>query len=96
MATLEEYIAVHGGMPPSGKTAATEFGDGGCNAIFAKSYVIGRWTDYAVASDALAKLQELGGRFEYELEQSHHWVPDALNVPKCSKCGVRRAEVVTW
>jgi hypothetical protein len=96
MATIDEYVAVHGKTPPEGKTAATEFGDGGCYAIFAKSYVIGRWTDYEVASNALVKLQKLGGRDEYALEPSHHWDAGLAGNTKCSKCGVRRAEVVTW
>lgn len=88
MATLDEYKAVHGDEPPAGKTPATEFGDGGCFAIYkGKHYaeIVGRWSNYAVASDALVKLQLLNGRYGYKLEPSHHWVNS-----HCQTCGAIR------
>jgi hypothetical protein len=94
MATDAEYEAVHGTPVPAGKTSATEFGDGGCFAIFKgkyKSEVIGRWRRYADAEEALTKLQLLNGRFEYLLEPSHHWVGGLSGNTKCSNCGLTRA-----
>lgn len=91
MATLKEYVAVYGQEPPAGKTAATEFGDGGCHLIYKdKGAVVGRWTDYTEASQALVKLQQIGIKWEYRLEESHHWVHGLTGIAKCSKCGHSR------
>lgn len=93
MATLDEYKAVHGGEPPAGKTAATELGDGGCFAIYTGKHhaeVLGRWSDYTVASDALVKLQLHNGRFEYLLRPSHHWVTHGTQTT-CQTCGAPRS-----
>jgi len=90
MATREEYKAVTGREVPEGKTAATELGDGGCFAIYKgrdKTEVIGRWTSWDEASDALGNLQKIGVKWEYQLEASHHWVGGLAGNTKCSKCG---------
>jgi hypothetical protein len=88
MATADEYRAVHGGEePPTGKDTATEFGDGGCNVIFKdRGRVIGRWRSWEGASVALDQLQELGGRYEYRLEEFHHWVQGLGQTVQCSLC----------
>jgi hypothetical protein len=89
MPSLEEYEAVHNALPLRGKTAAIEFGDGGCHTIYRQTTVIGRWTSYEAASVALGKLQQLTGMFEYSLKPSHHW--ESSSASNCSKCNMNRA-----
>jgi len=97
MASLEEYVAVHGQEPPAGKTAATEFGDGGCHVIFkGKGYVVGRWISPEDARMALERLKKLPDRFEYRLEDSHHWVSNLYGTHKCSKCNTVKTSTLTY
>ncbi|MFP5312983.1 MAG: hypothetical protein ACLGH7_11370 [Actinomycetes bacterium] len=92
MATLEEYKAVHRGMePPDGLDAGSELGDGGCNVIYKDSDgVVGRWSSWESASRALTRLQKLGGRFEYRLEELHTWLQGPDYTATCSTCGETR------
>lgn len=100
MATLDEYKAVHGGSePPAGKGTATEFGDGGCHTIYRGKdalEVIGRWHDESTAALALSQLRELGGKHEYTLEPSHHWVTGLGHVTRCSLCGATRTPAAPY
>lgn len=92
MATMEEYKAVHRGKePPDGLDVAGELGDGGCNVIYKDTDgVVGRWSSWEAASRALNRLQKLGGRFEYRLEESHSWVTGPDYMATCSNCGETR------
>lgn len=92
MATLEEYKAVNSGNGPSNRQAvAPELGDGGCNAISRDTGPeVGRWSSWEAASVALNQLQQLGGKYEYRLEESHQWVKGPDHTTKCPVCGVRR------
>lgn len=93
MATLEEYKAVNGGNEPSnGQAVATmEIGDGGCNVISKDNgNVVGRWRSWEAASVALNQLQQLGGKYEYRLEEAHQWVKGPEHTTVCPACGARR------
>ena len=92
MATIDEYKAVHGGdEPPGGRDSGHELGDGGCNVISKdKGGVVGRWSSWETASVALNRLQKLGGRYEYRLEESHQWVKGPDHSTTCSVCGITR------
>lgn len=92
MATLEEYKAVNGGNGPStGQSVAPELGDGGCNVITRDTgSVVGRWSSWEAASLALNQLQQLGGKYEYRLEESHQWVRGPDHTTLCPECGTRR------
>lgn len=92
MATMDEYKAVHGGKePPSRTHAMAEFGDGGCNVIFKdKGGVIGRWSSWEAASQALNQLQKLGFGYDYRLQESHEWVKAAGYTSTCSFCSISR------
>lgn len=92
MATADEYKAVHSGAePPNGDDTAVELGDGGCNVISKDNGgVVGRWSSWEAASVALNQLQQLGGRYEYRLEESHQWVKGPDHSTTCSVCNVTR------
>ena len=91
MASAEEYKAVHGDEPPGGYESGRELGDGGCNVISKDSGgVVGRWSSWEAASVALNRLQELGGRYEYRLEESHQWVKGPDHSTMCPVCGTTR------
>ncbi|BCW81882.1 hypothetical protein NicSoilC5_39010 [Arthrobacter sp. NicSoilC5] len=92
MATMDEYKAVHAGNePPGGLDHSTELGHGGCNVISKDSGgVVGRWGSWETASVALNRLQKLGGRYEYRLEESHQWVPGPEHSTICAVCSVHR------
>ena len=88
MATEEEYEAVYGPVP-AGTTPATEWGDGGCIAIYKGTFyteAVGRWADRGTAQEVLRKLQKVGGKFAYRLDESHHWL-NRTDGAKCTKCG---------
>ncbi|VXB40859.1 conserved hypothetical protein [Arthrobacter sp. 9AX] len=81
--------------PPSGMGTAAELGDGGCNVIFKdRGRVIGRWSSWESASVALDQLQELGGRYEYRLEEFHRWVQGLGHTVTCSLCNAAHEAVV--
>lgn len=92
MATTEEYRAVHGDdEPPVGLDDTAELGDGGCNVISKDNGgVVGRWSSWETASVALNRLQKLGGRYEYRLEESHQWVAGPEHSTICAVCRVPR------
>ena len=92
MATEDEYRAVYGGgFPAAGLGAAAGLGDGGCNAISRDNGgLVGRWSSWETASVALNRLQELGGRYEYRLEESHQWVTGPEHNTICAVCSIPR------
>lgn len=92
MATTEEYRAVHGDdEPPAVLDNTAELGDGGCNVISKDNGgVVGRWSSWETASVALNRLQKLGGRYEYRLEESHQWVAGPEHSTICAVCSVPR------
>ena len=92
MATLEEYKAVNGGAEPANVEAALAgLGDGGCNVISKDNGgVVGRWSSWEAASVALSELQELGGRYEYRLEEYHEWAVGREQRTTCRICSTIR------
>lgn len=91
MATEDEYRAVYGGDYPAGLGAAARLGDGGCNAISRDDGgLVGFWSSWENASVALNRLQELGGRYEYRLEESHQWVTGPEHNTICAVCSILR------
>lgn len=92
MATVDEFRAVYGrNASPAGREDSDELGNGGCNVIVKDTGgLIGRWSSWEMASRALNRLQKLGGRFEYRLEESHDWVTGLDDITTCSRCSVTR------
>ncbi|MGZ4661459.1 MAG: hypothetical protein ACXVYB_09285 [Arthrobacter sp.] len=91
MATEDEYRAVYGGDYPAGLGAGARLGDGGCNAISRDDGgLVGFWSSWENASVALNRLQELGGRYEYRLEESHQWVTGPEHNTICVVCSIPR------
>lgn len=90
MASKDEFNAVYGSGPLVGQRGPASLGNGGCNVILKDTgAVIGRWSSWEMASRALNRLQKLGYRFEYRLEESHHWVK-GLDHTTCSLCNLTR------
>ncbi|MDQ0665338.1 hypothetical protein QFZ35_003836 [Arthrobacter ulcerisalmonis] len=89
---MDEFRAVYGRNEPlAGQGDPDDLGNGGCNEIRRDTGgVIGRWSSWGMASRALNRLQQLGGRFEYRLEESHHWVEALGDSATCSRCRVTR------
>ena len=92
MATVDEYRAVYGGNEPlAAEDDTADLGNGGCNVILRDTGgVIGSWSSWEMASRALNRLQKLGGRFEYRLEESHQWVNGLEYTSTCSHCSLTR------
>jgi hypothetical protein len=91
MASEDEFYAVYGNGHLIDQKGAADLGNGGCNVILKDTgTVVGHWSSWEMASRALNRLQKLGRRFEYRLEESHHWVK-GLDEATCSFCKVTRA-----